>query len=97
MPTCSRIRNYYQLPLLRRILWRVEPLPGNDRKQTGSHGNESTRNNRGTVGSGVFCGPRSGRCYTTARLKRLYSNECRRNNRGTVSGDVFCAVRAEGL
>jgi hypothetical protein len=29
--------------------------PVNDRKQTGSHGNESTSKNRGTAGSGVFC------------------------------------------
>jgi hypothetical protein len=36
---------------------RVDPLLGSSCKQTGFHSNESTRNNRGTVGSGVFCGP----------------------------------------
>jgi hypothetical protein len=30
-------------------------------------GNESTRNNRGTFGSSVFCDPRLSRCYATAR------------------------------
>jgi hypothetical protein len=49
------------------ILWHVGPLEGSDRKYVGFHGNESTRNSRGTVGRGVFYGPRLARCYTTAR------------------------------
>jgi hypothetical protein len=36
------------------ILQRVDPLLGSDCKQTGSHGNESTHNSRGTVRSGDF-------------------------------------------
>jgi hypothetical protein len=36
---------------------RVDPILGSDRNQTGCHGKESTRNNRGTVESGVFRGP----------------------------------------
>jgi hypothetical protein len=31
-----------------------EPLLGNGRKQTRLHINELTRNNRGTVGNGIF-------------------------------------------
>jgi hypothetical protein len=37
------------------MLKRVDPLLGNDRKQTGSQGNESTLNSKGTVRNGVFC------------------------------------------
>jgi hypothetical protein len=36
-------------------------------KQICSNGNESTRNNRGTVGSRVFCDPRHCCCYAMAR------------------------------
>jgi hypothetical protein len=48
------------------ILQRIDPLLGKDHKQTGSHGIESTCNNRGTVENNVFCGPRRNRCYATA-------------------------------
>jgi hypothetical protein len=50
------------------VLQLVDPLLGNDCKQTSSHGNESTCNNRGTVGSGVFCGLHCG-CATQLHSK----------------------------
>lgn len=41
------------------ILQRGDPSLGNDSKQTGSHGNESARNNKGTAGSGTQTEPRT--------------------------------------
>jgi hypothetical protein len=56
-----------------------------DRKQTGFHSNESTRDNRGAVGSGVLCGRRGKHVSATAvELQQLKS--C-----------VFYVVRAKGL
>jgi hypothetical protein len=55
-------RPFHQLYLYCSVL---DPLLGYDRKQTGSHGKNSTRNNRGAVGSGVFCCPRRGKHAST--------------------------------
>jgi hypothetical protein len=48
------------------IFQSLDYLLCNNCKQTCSQGNESSRNNRGTVGSCVFYGPLLHRCYATA-------------------------------
>jgi hypothetical protein len=58
-------------------LWRMDAFLFNDR-ETNNKTTDVARqqilnkqqlnyNNRGTVGNGVFCGPRRCRCYTTVR------------------------------
>jgi hypothetical protein len=59
------------------ILWRIDPFLGNDRGKNNNttavarlqilNKQQLNYNNRGTVGSGVFCGPRCGLCYAAGR------------------------------
>jgi hypothetical protein len=65
------------------ILQHVNPLLDSDRKQTGSHGNESTRNDRGTVGS-VSSGVCAAAVATQRRVKMYLQQQMNYNNRRAV-------------